>query len=671
MPDSETPETAPGRIAELEEHARRLERAEERLRQIVEATSDALVVVDLQGTVQFANRSAERLLGQRREDLVGSLFGLPLVSGETTEIDLRGGRMAEMRSVESEWAGRRAWVASLRDVTERRDAEVAARRLIEERTARRQSERERLRLEELLAKVPAAICTTRGADLVCVFANPGMMALAGGRELVGRPLGESLPELGGQGFVEGFVRAYREGEGHGARELELTIGLDCGNLAATGDDAGGAEPDEDGESERDEDDGEVCYLDVTWQPLRQGDEVELVMCFAHDVTEQVVTRHRLEAAMRRLRLEDRRKDQFMAVLGHELRNPLAGIGNGLRLLAEDIGEERRQWALEMMNRQVALLGNLLDDLLDVSRIARGKMELRKRVVAVDEMLSKVAATVETTLAEREHRLEVALPEESLAVEVDPSRFEQVLTNLLINASKYSPHGESIAISARREAEEAVVDVADHGVGIESEMLEQIFEPFIQGNTDSPVAGGLGIGLTLVKRLIELHAGSVSAASQGRGMGSTFTLRLPLADPQAIDAPEKDSASQASSVLAGKRVLVVDDNVDAARALLELLRMAGSEAAAANDGEEALRLARESPPDIALLDLDLPKIDGYGVAVEMRRDPALRDCRLIALSGFGDDGARERSRASGIDHHMVKPIDFEGLVRYLADGAATS
>jgi signal transduction histidine kinase/ActR/RegA family two-component response regulator len=612
------------------------------LERIIERTGDAIVVVDSEGTVRFANSAAEALFGQRRDELLGCPFGFPVVSGETTELDLPGGRVAEMRVVDLLWDGHSACLASLRDITDRKEAEDAARRLWRERTAREESEKERRRLQELLERAPAAVLTTHGPDHVCVFANPRATELVGGRELLGRPLAGTLRELRGQGFLEAFDRAFQDGVSGACPELELSLANGQGK-------EGGA----------------WRCVDVTWEPLGQDGHVDSVMCFAHDVTEQVATRQALERTMERLREEERRKDQFMAVLGHELRNPLAGIDGGLRLLEEGAAADRQEWALAMMRNQVRQLTSLLDDLLDVSSIARGKLELRRRVVPLARLVEAATASTAARLADCRQRLIVSLPSEPLHVDADPRRVEQILANLVVNASKYSDPGTEIRLEVRSDAEEAVIEVSDHGFGIAPQMIERIFEPFIQAprGNGGPLAGGLGIGLTLVRQLAEMHGGSAVARSDGPGQGSTFTIRLPLA---AEVAPEVPAGSTEALSLAERRVLVVDDNLNAATALTELLKLRGCQARAATSGGEALAAAGEESFDAIFLDLDLPDITGYEVATQLRRQPATRHQLIIAVSGFGDEQARERSRQSGIDHHLVKPVEIDELLRFIAN-----
>jgi signal transduction histidine kinase/ActR/RegA family two-component response regulator len=609
---------------------------------IIEGTADAMVVIGQDGGVRFANSAAERLFGRSREQLRGAPFGFPLVAGETTELDLAAGRVAEMRVVDLQWDGRPAWLASLRDVTERRESEEAARRLLAERAAREEGEKERVRLQELLARAPAAVLGTRGADHHCVFANPRAFELLGSRLLLGQPLAAVLPDVVGQGFLEGFTAAFGSGTSVLREELEIQLEqLEVG---------GG------GKTVR-------RWLELTWEPLRTDGRIDGVMCFAHDVSDRVETRRALEQTMARLREEERRKDQFMAVLGHELRNPLAGIDGGLRLLESGSDGSRREWALAMMRSQMRQLTGLLDDLLDVSSIARGKLALRRHVVPLAQLVEAAAAAAEARLADAGQRLVLSLPARDLYVDADSQRLVQVLSNLLVNASKYSSRDSEIRLSARRGQGGAVVEVADQGQGIAADMLERIFEPFVQasrGEDQMPV-GGLGIGLTLVRQLVELHGGSVEAASGGLGRGSVFTVRLPLAEGVPVSPPPLEDARAGRVAGVPRRVLVVDDNADAASALAELLALSGCHVATAATGGEALALAAAERFDVVLLDLDLPDLSGYQVAERLRQLPRGEELVVVAVSGFGHEQALQLSRASGMDHHFVKPVDLAALL----------
>jgi signal transduction histidine kinase len=368
----------------------------------------------------------------------------------------------------------------------------------------------------------------------------------------------------------------------------------------------------------------------------------------------------LAQAVRRAEEADRRKDEFLAMLGHELRNPLAPMVTALHLMKlKGAGGERER---DVIERQVRHLSRLVDDLLDVSRITRGKVELRRERFETAAAIAKAVEMVSPLLEKYVHHLEIEVPREGLMVEADPVRLAQVFQNLLTNAAKYSEPGSHIAVSAARDGGEVVVTVRDDGMGIAESLLPRIFEPFVQGDrTIDRAEGGLGLGLTLVERLVSLHGGKVSARSEGPGRGSEFEVRLPLvASAAAADA----QARAPVRALPRRRVLVVDDNADAALTLAEMLRVLGSDARVALDGIQALQEADQFAPDLALVDIGLPVMDGYELCGRLREKLGAR-VQLIAVTGYGQDGDRERSRAAGFSRHLVKPIDLEVLQELLA------
>ncbi|QDV35035.1 hybrid sensor histidine kinase/response regulator [Tautonia plasticadhaerens] len=368
-----------------------------------------------------------------------------------------------------------------------------------------------------------------------------------------------------------------------------------------------------------------------------------------------------------LRGEAERKDEFLAMLSHELRNPLAAIGNAVRLAERSDAGEDLAWSLGVISRQQRHLSRLIDDLLDVSRIARGKIRLRRDTLEVTPILESAAATVAALVEERNHTLELDLDRGTLWAKVDPTRLEQVVVNLLTNAAKYSEDGGHIRLSGRVEAGQLVVRVKDGGFGIPPEQLSELFELFAQGdNSPGRSEGGLGVGLAVVKRLVELHGGTIDAASEGPGRGSEFVVRLPAATgPVEVRPP---SAGPSRAAHPGARVLVVDDNADAARSLERLLRLAGHDVTVAHDGDEALGAARETRPEFVLLDIGLPGMDGHEVASRLRREGCCEGAILVAVSGYGQDEDRRRSREVGIDHHLVKPLDHDALLALISAGA---
>jgi signal transduction histidine kinase len=374
----------------------------------------------------------------------------------------------------------------------------------------------------------------------------------------------------------------------------------------------------------------------------------------------------LALANEALREADRQKDEFLAMLAHELRNPLAPIRNGLHLMKmPGIGPEPIRQAREMMERQLLHLVRLVDDLLDVGRIIQGKIELRKDRFALDALIHRAEETAQPAIDARGQELKVSLPTGSVYLDGDLVRLAQVLSNLLMNAAKYTDKAGQIWLSARREDSHVLIAVRDTGVGIDPELLPRVFDLFVQGDRSlAHSQGGLGIGLTLARRLVELHGGSVNASSAGVGHGSEFTVRLPALP----EAPTKDSTKASdSSKAAGavRRVLVVDDNVDAAESTGMLLRIAGHAVTLAHDGLAAIAAAREFRPEVVLLDIGLPGISGYEVARELRAQPENERVVIAAVTGYGQDSDRGRSREAGFDYHLTKPLDPRTLTDFVA------
>ncbi|HEX8011269.1 MAG TPA: response regulator [Casimicrobiaceae bacterium] len=358
--------------------------------------------------------------------------------------------------------------------------------------------------------------------------------------------------------------------------------------------------------------------------------------------------------------EDRRKDEFLAMLAHELRNPLAPISNALHILQmADQNPAKVGWATEVIGRQLKQLVRLVDDLLDVSRVTRGKIELKIEAIDAGEVVVAAVETSRPYVDALEHTLTVLLPPEQLLLKGDFARVAQILANLINNAAKYTDRGGRISLSVAREGTEIVFRVRDTGVGIPKEQLACIFEPFTQiDRTLDRSRGGLGLGLTLVRRLAEMHGGRVQAASDGLGLGSEFTVALPAASSalQTSDGGAREAAVAFASEPLGLRVLVVDDNRDVAESTALLLRMSGCDVHVAYDGDEALRVLPRVGPDAVLLDIGLPRINGYEVAERIRAQPEYRRTLLVAMSGYGQEEHRLQSQRAGFDYHIVKPID---------------
>jgi DNA-binding response OmpR family regulator len=388
------------------------------------------------------------------------------------------------------------------------------------------------------------------------------------------------------------------------------------------------------------------------------------------VLARIRTQLTLKRAEEALREADRHKDEFLAVLSHELRNPLAPLRNALRLLRlQRGGNVESERLVGIMERQVNHLVCLVDDLLDVNRISRGKIELRTGPLNLATVLERCAERVRSQLEERQHTLAVSWPAEPLPLKADPARLEQVFTNLLTNAGKYTPLSGHIELLAARAGDEAVVRVKDNGIGIRTEMLGRVFDLYQQADRVSGrVSEGLGLGLALVRALVELHGGSVAALSDGPGTGSEFVVRLPLA-VQAERTPADDVNCDLPLVAgAGRRslrLMVVDDQVDGAHTLAVLLGMFGHKVRVAHDGPEALAAAPGFRPEVVLLDIGLPGgLDGYEVARQLRKQPGLEKVLLVAMTGHGGEADRGRARKAGFSDYFVKPVDFEALGHFL-------
>ncbi len=360
-----------------------------------------------------------------------------------------------------------------------------------------------------------------------------------------------------------------------------------------------------------------------------------------------------------LRDADRRKDEFLAILAHELRNPLAPIRNSLALMRQAGGDSRiMEKARDMMDRQVQQMVRLVDDLLDVSRITRNKLELRKEQIELAAVVQSAVETSGPLIQASRHRLTVSLPVEPIPLDADPTRLAQVLSNLLNNAAKYTEPGGSIWLTAERRGGEAVVSVKDTGVGIPADMLPRIFEMFTQVDPSLERAhGGLGIGLTLARRLVELHGGTVEVDSAGPGRGSELTVRLPVFEtqPQAQAPQGTAGPGETTEAPPRRRILVVDDNEDTADSLGLLLTLAGNEVRTAHDGLKAVEVAAAFRPAVVLLDIGLPKLNGYEAARRIRELQG-KDVALIAVTGWGQEEDKRQAKEAGFDFHLVKPLD---------------
>ena len=391
-----------------------------------------------------------------------------------------------------------------------------------------------------------------------------------------------------------------------------------------------------------------------------------MLVIAFDVTEEIAARNDMSHLRAAAEAANRTKDEFLAMLGHELRNPLAPILTALELMSLR-GDDSALRERTVIDRQVRHLVRLVDDLLDVSRIARGKIDLRRQTVEIADIVASAVETSSPLMEERRHQLHIDVPRAGLMVHGDVTRLTQILVNVLSNAAKYTGPRGQIAITARRHDSQVELSVRDTGVGMSAEMLPKIFDLFTQERQPSDRAhGGLGLGLSIVRSLVALHGGTVQARSDGIGKGSEFVIRLPAAaeDATRLATPLSLAPGPQPAARTGRRILVVDDNVDAAGLMAEALEAVGHDTRVAFDGPAALALANSFRPEVALLDLGLPLMDGYELAQELHAAAPDRRPLLIAVTGYGQASDRERTAAAGFQGHVVKPVDFSQLTALL-------
>ena len=516
---------------------------------------------------------------------------------------------------------------------------------IETYRAREATSRER---DNLLLKAPVATALFRGPDHVFELANERFLRMVNrSSDVVGRPYREGFPEVVGTPLAATLDHVYRTGEPFSTGEMLVRLDRQGDGTLQEG------------------------FFTFNIEPLRdEKGRVYGMMAVAVEITEQVNARRSVERTQKEregllheLEAANRAKDEFLAMLGHELRNPLSPIVTALSLMKRR-SDGRTTREQDIIERQVGHLVRLVDDLLDVSKITRGKITLRREPVEMADVVAKAMEMSGDLLEQRRHRLTIDVPPRGLLVDGDPVRLAQVVANLLTNAARYTEPGGVVSVRAVRDARDAVLVVKDTGVGIAPEMLPHIFDLFVQGQQSADrKEGGLGLGLALVRSLVALHGGTVVARSEGAGKGSEFEIRLPAAARIA----EGDVARPPTVPGSAKRVLVVDDNVDSAEMLGELLREAGHDVAVAHDGPAALGIVEGFAPDVALLDIGLPVMDGYELGKRVHEFPNGSRCRLIALTGYGHEHDRDQSKASGFEAHLVKPVDPDRVLGVVGGG----
>jgi len=649
-PHSVAPQKATAIPRDRQQGERELAAERERLRITLASIGDAVISTDAEGRVTYLNRVAEDLTGWTHSESAGRpLSEVFRIINEYTR------QPAENPALRALQEGKVVGLANhtlliARDGTERPIDDSAAPMLDESGVPvgvvlvfRDVSERQRA--EEAQARLAAIVESSQDAiisktlDGVIRSWNTGAERLLGysAEEAIGRSIILIVPpEL----LDEERDILARLGRGERIEHYE-TVRMAKG--------------------------GRRINISLTISPIRdkQGTIIGASK-IARDVTERKVAEEALRSAMAALKEADRRKDEFLALLAHELRNPLAPLRNGLQVmrLAPDNADLVAR-SRDMMDRQLSHMVRLIDDLLDISRIGTHKMELRRSRVLLADVISSAVETARPGLEAAGQEMTVSMPPEPVYLDADLTRMAQVLGNLLNNSAKYTERGGNIWLTAEREGDHVRVSVRDTGIGIPTSALQTIFDLFSQ--VDRPIersAGGLGIGLALVKGLVEMHGGTVEATSPGQGQGSTFTVRLPVlkerTEPLAaplVESPADSSGSQ-------RRILVVDDNCDSAASMAMMLELLGNEVRTAHNGLEAVDLAEEFRPQVVLMDIGMPQLNGYEATRRIRDQPWGRDMTIIALTGWGQETDRALSKEAGCDGHLVKPVNLPDLEKLL-------
>jgi PAS domain S-box-containing protein len=636
-------------------HEAKLRRTEGELAATLHSIGDAVIATDLDGSIRFMNPVAEQLTGWSER----SARGMPLdavchIVGEPGE------RMPETSANQLAPTGAasdpaRDQTLIARDGTERAIAHYASRivdaagrklgvvRVFRDVSAQRAAERKlQLRDAELqiindFARFPIVHLDHRHHYLFVNRAYAERFGLTP-EQCAGRHIREIAGELAYEN-VRPHIEAVLAGQ---TVEFESQIPYQ-GSLGTR-------------------------WMRCIYAPVRRSEDqvVRSLVATVTDITERKEAEEMLRLSQEALQVADRRKDEFLATLSHELRNPLAPIRTAAQILAaREITPQQMQWAQSVIQRQVGHMALLLDDLLDIARITQDKLDIRTELVTINSVVDSAVEAVRPLIDAKNHHLSVTLPSEALTVVADRLRLSQILSNLLTNAAKYTDAAGHIDLRVLKDGESLCVSVKDNGIGIAAESIGHIFEMFSQvEDRTGRSEGGLGIGLALVKGLTQLHGGTVEARSAGLGLGSEFILRLPLAAESTVaPAPADDAVAPLAS--SQPRVLIADDNKDAADSLAMLLNLSGHELRVAYSGRAALALAQTFRPHVAVLDIGMPDMSGYEVARELRRESWGALVCLVALTGWGQPDDRRRAQEAGFDHHLTKPIDPEALAALIA------
>jgi signal transduction histidine kinase/CheY-like chemotaxis protein len=508
--------------------------------------------------------------------------------------------------------------------------------------AERRQRAEQERLQALFQQAPGFVAVLRGPEHRFEVTNPAYIQLTGGRELLGRNVGEALPEAEEQGFIALLDEVYRSGKPYVGRALRFLFQADP---------AGTRE----------------AFVDFVYQPLLDDrGAVDGIFVYGYEVTEQQRAQEETRRAAQALQEADRQKDEFLATLAHELRNPLAPIRTAVHLLSmPNANDSTRQRAVQIVGRQVTHMSRLLDDLIDIARITQRRLVLKREWVQVQSVVDTALEASSPAAEAKRHTLTAHVDQPLQWVNADPVRLAQVLANLLNNAAKYTDPGGRIALDVRAEDGWLCFCVTDTGIGMSAEALQNVFAMFAQEQSALDRSeGGLGIGLALAKGLVELHGGTISAHSAGVGRGSRFEVRLPLA-ARSEDAAPQEAQAHAPVPSASRLVLLADDNADAAEVLAELLRLAGHQVRVANDGHAASDLAAQLRPHVLVLDIGMPGLNGYEVARQVRAHDWGANALLIAATGWGQEDDRRKALEAGFDLHFTKPFSPEQLLAAIA------
>jgi len=607
----------------------------------------AIFILNPDGIVASWNEGAERIKGYRADEIIGRHFST-FYTAEAVAVDWPNEELRRAREIgrfeDEGWRlrkdGTRFWANVI--ITALRDSHgrlLCYAKITRDLTERREHE-ERLRQSEENLRL-----LVEGVKDHAIF-----MLDAEGRVLNWNAGAQRL--LGYQSYevVGRHAAVFYTGEdaAAGTPDAELEVARSTGSSEDIG--------------WRVRADGTRFWADVTLTAMHDSDGS--LRGYAEIVRDWSERRR-----VQQLEVEGKRINEFIAMLAHELRNPLAPIGNAVGILEKMANTPELVWCTKLIGRQVVHMARLVDDLLDVSRITSGKIQLRREPLELNALVQSAVDSMRQAVEGYGHTLELTLPAQPTRVEGDSTRLTQVVVNLLTNAAKYTPNGGRVQVSMETDASSATLRVVDNGIGMSKALIDRAFEMFVQGDRALDRSeGGLGIGLTLVKRIVALHGGDVRAGSAGLGQGSEFTVRLPLKTPGARTAGTAPDASSSSSPVP-RRILVVDDNRDAALSLSALLQMSGHEVRVAHDGAEALRLAAADPPDAILLDLGLPQMDGYEVARRLREMPPLARTRLIAMTGHGQDSHRQAARERGFQAHLLKPVSYVELLKVLNESEA--